>query len=56
MLGRILNGHEIYIEPACEPINEVNFRAQQIITLEKGEAFKEGSIWKISKKAKIKYD
>lgn len=56
MLGRILNGHEIYIEPACEPLNEVNFRAQQIITIEKGEAFKEGSIWKIFKKAKIKYD
>lgn len=56
MLGRILNGPDIYIEPVCDSINEINFSANQITTLEKGQAIKEGNIWRITKKAIIRYD
>ncbi len=56
MLGRLLNGVEIYIEPACESINPLDFGALQISNLERGEAIKQGNTWKVIKKAKIKYD
>ncbi len=56
MLGRILNGVEIYIEPACESVNDLDFGALMITNLERGIAVKEGNHWKITQKAKIRYD
>jgi hypothetical protein len=56
MLGRLLNSVEIYIEPACESINSVDFGALQISNIERGEAIRHGNTWKVIKKAKIKYD
>jgi hypothetical protein len=56
MLGRILNGVEIYIEPACESANPLDFGALMITNLERGIAVKEGNHWKIIQKAKIRYD
>jgi hypothetical protein len=56
MLGRLLNSVEIYIEPACESINSLDFGALQISNIERGVAKRHGNIWKVIKKAKIKYD
>ena len=56
MLGRLLNSVEIYIEPACESINSLDFGALQISNIERGVAKRQGNTWKVIKKAKIKYD
>ena len=56
MLGRLLNSVEIYIEPACESINSLDFGALQISNIERGVAKRHGNTWKVIKKAKIKYD
>jgi uncharacterized protein YoxC len=45
-----------YIEPVCENVNPRNPSAKSIITVEQGIAVKEGNVWKVTKKAKIRYE
>jgi len=56
MLGRILNSEEAYIKPACDSVNSLDFSALQITNIQKGIAIKDGSSWKVIKKAIIRYD
>ncbi|MEK6824095.1 MAG: hypothetical protein AABY06_03610 [Nanoarchaeota archaeon] len=54
-LERALKFPAISIENVCNNENAYNLHAKEIITTEPGIVEKEGDIWKVTKRAKIKY-
>lgn len=56
VVRRIVQLTHVYIEPACDELNDFNSDARSIVTVEEGEVEKNGDYYRIVKKAKIRYE